>query len=172
VFLCQDPSWRLWEEKQVYLLDNFLLEATIDGAKVLGYAPLCNAKIEKCPFTNPDKRRNYNNTTTSTTNNHYQVHEETDSGPFSHSIKAFSVSKQDLSYALIITFNNKCEVNSSRSKFWLTCQEESQLDVIGAALIRASRLKVEDLFHLPNEEGNQILGRGLFVSSLISLFVC
>jgi calcium/calmodulin-dependent protein kinase I len=51
--ITQDPSWRPWEQKSLYLFDNFLIEASLDGRTLLGYLPLTGAIVKKCPFADP-----------------------------------------------------------------------------------------------------------------------
>lgn len=50
VWLSKDPSWSPWEAKIVLLLDNYLLECTVDGLSIIGYAQLCKANVVKTTY--------------------------------------------------------------------------------------------------------------------------
>lgn len=150
LLVSQDPSWRPWETKMVFLLDNFLLEATSNGSKLIGFAPLAGAKIKKCPFTDPHGRTR--GTGNASRNN------QRDGGSVGRS---FNLRQEDLSYGLVITCFTKSDRSAAQSQFWITCTELQDLDILENALVRASRLRVEDVFDLPNvDQETSVLGRG------------
>ena len=65
----KDPTYCTWEIREVFLCDNYLLECSTDGKKIIGYAQLSGAKIglKSCffPFVsqgvqnNPNPNTNY-----------------------------------------------------------------------------------------------------------------
>lgn len=165
LFLSRDPSWSPWEPKIVYLLDNYLLEATVDGSKVIGFAQLAGAVIRRSPFTDPHHRTRVNTTIGvsslsrgilgHSTPSRGQQHLSTPFGGGSH----FMANKEEVSIALQISCLSTSDGFGARSTFWLTVTHLQDLEILESALMRASRLKVEDVFDLNVVEA-QLLGRG------------
>lgn len=145
LLLSKDPSWRSWEPKTVYLIDNYIFEATEDGSKIIGFAQLCGAKIKKCPFTDP----------------HGRSHRHSPGIADLADWNSGFVRKEDLSYGLVVSCSTCSERTSPQVQFWITTAQLQDLDILYSALTRASRLRVEDVFALPDlPEKEGLLGRG------------
>ena len=60
----KDPTYCTWEIREVFLCDNYLLECSTDGKKIIGYAQLSGAKIglKSCffPFVSQGVQNNSN----------------------------------------------------------------------------------------------------------------
>ena len=49
IWLNKDPTFCTWEVREVFLCDNYLLECSTDGMKIIGYAQLSGARINLKP---------------------------------------------------------------------------------------------------------------------------
>jgi hypothetical protein len=149
LLLSKDPSWRAWEPKHVLLIDNYLFECTADGASVIGYAQLSDASISKCAFTDPHGRTNSNNITSTASRG-------TNGG------KSQFIQKMHLGTGLVISYHVSPMDSGAIERFWITTESMHYLDVVAGALLRASKLQVEDIFDFPNDAHGQptVLGRG------------
>jgi hypothetical protein len=51
LWLCRDPTFVEWEERLLYIFDNYLFEADIDeGARIIGFAALSESTIDLVSF--------------------------------------------------------------------------------------------------------------------------
>ena len=69
----KDPTFCTWEVREVFLCDNYLLECSTDGKKIIGYAMLSGARInlKPChfPFISNTTSTSTSTSTTNTTKN-------------------------------------------------------------------------------------------------------
>jgi hypothetical protein len=120
-------SWKNWESRMLYLLDNFLLECDNEvGDTILGFAPLSSAIVERVPLHN--LMGSYGE---------YSLKEElnfTSSKVLSPAALKISVYKS--------TFNRGGEMHT----FWLSLERMTDLNTLEAVLLTASRLSLDDIY--------------------------
>ena len=142
-------SWRKWENRMLYLLDNFLLECDNEiGDTILGFAPLSSATVERVPLN--DLMGLYGE---------YSLKEEQNLPPAALKISVYKS-----------TFNRGGETHT----FWLSLERMADLNTLEAVLLTASRLTLDDIY--APATANSLIGTGLaFVLALsrsLSLCLC
>eukprot|EP01036_Dinobryon_divergens_P029813 gene29813-38967_t len=120
-------SWKNWESRLLYLLDNFLLECDNEvGGTILGFAPLSSAIVERVPLNN-----------LMGSCGEYSLKDElnlTSSKVLPPAALKISVYKS--------TFNRGGEMHT----FWLSLERMADLNTLEAVLLTASRLTLDDIY--------------------------
>ena len=139
-------SWKKWENRMLYLLDNFLLECDNDiGDTILGFAPLSSATIERVPLQ--DLKGHYGAYSLTGTN---LVSSKSEPGPAALKVSVYKS-----------TFNRGGDMLT----FWLTLESISDLNILEAVLLTASHLTLDDIY-IPAAT-KSLIGTGA-----TSFFVC
>eukprot|EP01034_Spumella_vulgaris_P021453 gene21453-27486_t len=158
LWLSKDPTWRPWEVKLVYLLDNYLYEVTADGKVIIGFSPLCGATITRQSYRTSKRDKHLHAPA------HHQTAPRQGGSPSNASHKTHptppALEAPTLSTVLMITCYTTSEVDvCPQATFYLTSQvkhsqenSESELTRIEAALLQASALTVHDIYNFDVKE--------------------
>lgn len=140
LYLSKDPSWRPWEQKIVFLLDNYLFECTLDGTNIIGFCHLSNCTIKR-------------------------VTQRVTRGlkPIKGAVPSASLSLDTIEVLLISCYANSNMISSQKHEFWITAPSLHDLDVIHSILNYASKLSIQDIYEFPSlTDDKSVLGRGRF----------
>lgn len=135
VRICKDSAWKQWDNRLIYLLDNYLLECNNEkGNKIVGFAPLSCATIERVLL----KDLTVSPSLTSPRESGKKIDE----------------------YALKVSvYKTTFSLGGQKLSFWLTLDNMADLDTLEAVLRTAVNLNIEDMY--ARLKNNSVLGKGM-----------
>ncbi len=159
VYLSKDPVCRVWEQKVVHLLDNFLLELTVDGLHVIGFAPLCGCSVARQEYGTWSHRRD-------------KLWRHPSGGSSDSASNGEGAPVETVSSALVVTCYTSSQTTvCATATFCITLRHsdaaEEQLGLLEQAISAASSLGVGDVYSFgsddesaPQDIQKTLLGRG------------